>query len=320
MPKIRGLSFSQIRGWGSLVKNSETASFFQTKSWLSLWKKHFKVKDFYLGVFNGDELVGLAALGIKKGRLDFLGLSEVLNGELVTDYGDVLIKPGFEDKFWELVLDYLAQNYSKAKVSFSFLREDSPSFTVLKKLGADLKKQEVAPFINLPFSWQAYLSLLERKKRHEIQRKKRRLNKTNWEVLWFTKVGAGEAKDFLSLMEASSKAKKTFLSSEIKDFFKDLLLNFSEKQKLLGFLKIEGELAASMFGFKFGKNFLLYNSGFNPELAKYSPGFLLTVFLIKKAIEDKKIERFDFLRGGERYKFDLGARKRYLFKAELKNN
>ena len=37
------------------------------------------------------------------------------------------------------------------------------------------------------------------------------------------------------------------------------------------------------------------------------------VFLLKKSIE-KKIEIFDFLRGNERYKYDLGAKDKLLYK------
>ena len=59
---------------------------------------------------------------------------------------------------------------------------------------------------------------------------------------------------------------------------------------------------------------LLYNSGFDPRLARFSPGLLLKAYLIKKAIEEK-YQIFDFLRGDERYKFNLGAEKRDLFKA-----
>ena len=63
---------------------------------------------------------------------------------------------------------------------------------------------------------------------------------------------------------------------------------------------------ASTFGFQIERKFYLYNSAYEPDAARLSPGFLLVVRLVKESIEND-LEIFDFLRGPERYKYQLGA-------------
>jgi CelD/BcsL family acetyltransferase involved in cellulose biosynthesis len=50
----------------------------------------------------------------------------------------------------------------------------------------------------------------------------------------------------------------------------------------------------------------LYNSAFEMEARRLSPGLILVSQQIEEAIE-RGFEVFDFLRGPERYKYQLGA-------------
>ena len=75
---------------------------------------------------------------------------------------------------------------------------------------------------------------------------------------------------------------------------------------IIGFAKLGEVKIASVLAFKHQENILLYNSGFDPQYGRLSPGLILKAYLIKRAIE-RKFKIFDFLRGGERYKFELGA-------------
>lgn len=63
---------------------------------------------------------------------------------------------------------------------------------------------------------------------------------------------------------------------------------------------------AATFGFELDKRLYLYNSAYEPEARSSSPGLMLVSELVKEAIE-RGFERFDFLRGPERYKYQLGA-------------
>lgn len=53
----------------------------------------------------------------------------------------------------------------------------------------------------------------------------------------------------------------------------------------------------------------LYQSGFDPDAADLSPGHLITVLLIQRAIKERRAQ-FEFLRGDEGYKATWGAKPR----------
>ena len=75
----------------------------------------------------------------------------------------------------------------------------------------------------------------------------------------------------------------------------------------LFFIEVNGIEAAAMLCFDYNNEFLLYNSGYDPEqFANLSPGNVLTAYTIQEAIRLGRI-RYDFLRGDEDYKFRFGA-------------
>jgi CelD/BcsL family acetyltransferase involved in cellulose biosynthesis len=74
----------------------------------------------------------------------------------------------------------------------------------------------------------------------------------------------------------------------------------------LDLLEIGGTAVASTFGFEIERKFYLYNSAYEPDAARLSPGLVLVSELVKDSIEND-LELFDFLRGPERYKYQLGA-------------
>jgi CelD/BcsL family acetyltransferase involved in cellulose biosynthesis len=74
----------------------------------------------------------------------------------------------------------------------------------------------------------------------------------------------------------------------------------------LSFLDVGGVRVASTICFDYEHEFYLYNSGYNPEYASFSVGLILKVFCLRDGIFESK-KRFDFLRGAEPYKYDLGG-------------
>src|SRR5581483_854720 len=69
-------------------------------------------------------------------------------------------------------------------------------------------------------------------------------------------------------------------------------------------MEARGTPVAAMLNFHYGKSALQFQNGFNPncELAQHSPGTLLILYAIERAIEEG-LTCYDFLRGGEEYKF-----------------
>jgi CelD/BcsL family acetyltransferase involved in cellulose biosynthesis len=77
----------------------------------------------------------------------------------------------------------------------------------------------------------------------------------------------------------------------------------------------DAEPLASMFELDFANKIHLYNSGFNPEHRDLAPGVVLLAHCIQNAIGLRRQE-YDFLRGKERYKYDLGGQDRAVMKVE----
>lgn len=300
--------------WENLINMSQTASFFQTGEWLRLWKRHFlkKKKEKIIGIFEDNKLVGIAPLVITGKKINFLGVEPVLEKEFVTDFGDIIALSGKEREIWQTLL----RIFPSFVFSLRFIREDSPSFSLLKDLGGKTQKVEEAPYLDLPATWEEYLNSLARHHRHELKRKIRRLEKAG-HFLITEKKGHFALEEFFRLMSLSDKEKRNFLSSVMKNFFADIFQTFeSQKKAKIYFLKFQGENIAAAFLFYFKNEVLLYNSGFNPQYSHLAPGLLLKALVIKKAIEEGK-KRFEFLQGGESYKYHLGGRKRNLYEIIL---
>ena len=66
-------------------------------------------------------------------------------------------------------------------------------------------------------------------------------------------------------------------------------------------------------GFQTARTYYLYNMAYEQTARPLSPGIVLLGALIERTIADG-LERFDFMRGLERYKLELGATPRHLIR------
>jgi hypothetical protein len=283
---------------------------FQTEEYQSLFKKHF-VPDVSSCIKLGDTEYEL----LPDKRAVLLGMKPVLNNQEVTDYGDMphISKETISSHLKEL------KNRGASVVEYNYVREDSTLYKLLvEQSSIPPTIQEVAPFITLPISWEAYLESLERTDRKELKRKFKRLDTVPHEF----KVREGEGKEkyfdhFINLHKLSDHNKDLFMTPPMEAFFKELfMLTIPGWEQKLSFLSINNEPAAAIFYFENEEELLLYNSGYNPEQKFYSAGLLLCAQLIQQSINMKK-KKFDFLRGNERYKYDLGGKDVSLFKFML---
>jgi CelD/BcsL family acetyltransferase involved in cellulose biosynthesis len=97
------------------------------------------------------------------------------------------------------------------------------------------------------------------------------------------------------------------MKPEIATFFERVARAFVPLGWLrLDFLEVGGRAIAATFAFELDGVFYLYNSAYEPDAARLSPGLMLVSELLKSCIE-RGFDRFDFLRGPERYKYQLGS-------------
>ena len=81
----------------------------------------------------------------------------------------------------------------------------------------------------------------------------------------------------------------------------------------MALLELDGKRVAACISFDYLDSYLLYNSGYDPDFSYLSVGILNKAFAIREAIGAGK-RYFDFLRGPERYKYDLGAVDRTIYR------
>lgn len=312
-----------LRPWEEALAHSSADTLFLTPLWQQTWWKHFGEGKhlLLLSFWAGQRLLGVAPLCQEGDTLAFLGETDLF------DYHDFIVPQGEEGAFYPALVDAL-ESLPWRRVLLLSLREDSPTLEYLpaqaRQLGwaCQIEEEDVAPGLPLPARWEDYLQGLDRHDRHEIRRKLRRLAQDgppyphyytidNPSALW------GFLGEFFSLMRQSMEEKSRFLTPQREAFFREAAIALAERDILrLCFLEYAGKRVAAALCFDYRGQRLLYNSGFDPAYGHLSAGLVLKALTIKDAIE-RSLAYYDFLRGGEDYKFRLGGRSRRLLRLTL---
>ena len=242
------------------------------------------------------------------------------NGEIsfisskdLCDYNNILISEPDISIIQSLIQDIFKDSEIK-RIFLESIPGDSQLFDYFNNLRNELKieimNEDVSPFLVLPNSWEEYLSSLRKKHRHELRRKIRRLEET----VEFTSGDIYDSDEiynnldeFIYLLKISSKEKENFMNENREKFFKELILNLSKENKIIySYLKVENKTVSSSISFYLSDTRYLYNSGFDPKYNYLSVGLLNHAFAIQRSIS-KRFKIFDFMRGNERYKYELGG-------------
>ncbi len=280
-----------------------TPDWFQTPGYLRVFARHFcrQKETILLAAFSGNKVLGYGAFERLADKVIFLGMKPVLGKEEVTDYGDIVGD-------WQAFLGWFKQQGVKS-LQLDYVREDSATAT----LAGVREKKLVAPYLDLPSSWEEYLATLERKHRKELKRKIERLEETESFYECTEETLDTDFQEFVRLHRLSDPDKNKFMSQAMAKFFYELkTVRVSDWEAKLCFLKVEGKPVAAVMTLENENEVWLYNSGYDPQFSYLSVGLLLKAYKIKKAIEVGK-KRYDFLRGSERYKYELGAQDRQLY-------
>ncbi|MGH2731554.1 MAG: GNAT family N-acetyltransferase [Actinomycetota bacterium] len=305
--------------WRELLAIDRHRHIFVTPQWCRVWWEEFGAGCRLLVLtFFDPHPVGLGALvldpsdGAERSRLSLLG------GEDLTDYMGPL---SAGDEHLPAIAEALVRYASEEIPGWSCL--DVRCLPVpfgfaewlveaADRMGLDfgLEQHEMTLVLDLPTSFETYLEDLDSKARRELRRKLRRFDR---------EAGPGGVRSadpsslepdltsFIDLHRGSEGLKGKFMVAERASFFRRIAHALQPAGLLsLDFLEANDRQFASTFSFTFDGVFSLYNSAYDDELRALSPGVVLAALLIQRAIQ-RRLRRFDFLRGTERYKFDLGA-------------
>lgn len=247
----------------------------------------------------------------------------------ISDYLDFIVAPDALDTFIAALLGFLDSPTLPAWTVLDCynLLESSPTLAALQaaavKRGWTFQPEKLqhCPAIPLTSDWESYLAGIDKKQRHEIRRKMRRIEGPEHAVRWYIvddQVQLGdEIEAFFDLM-AYDPEKKQFLTPEMQaQMHLAAQAAFKAGWLQLAFIEINGEKAAGYLNFDYENQIWVYNSGINYDLGALSPGWVLLGYLIQWAIEHNRTS-FDFMRGDEDYKYRFGGIDRRIMRASLR--
>lgn len=273
------------------------------------------------------QLVGIAPFFCSshagRSALLFLGAIEI------SDYLDFIVRADDLTSFLDGLLVYVSSTPEMPAwecMDLYNLLDSSPSITQLAQSTAALGwgfTSEVtyhAPVIHLPGDWEQYLASLDKKQRHEVRRKIRRLEEnevsSRWYIVQDEETLEEEINHFLGLM-AQDPEKEAFLTDAMVSTMTGAIRCAFEVGCLqLAFLEIGGQKAAAYLNFDYLNQLWIYNSGLNRDFYSYSPGWVLLAYLLRWANENGR-SSFDFMRGDEDYKYRFGAIDRFVHRVTI---
>jgi len=316
--------------WDELLGVSPVNSLFLTWKWLSTWWKNLAEdrKLHIITVHRDNKIIAIAPLCVRPVRsvwfwqvrtFEFLGV-----GYVGSDYPDLIIRPGHEQQAIQALVFYMLNQH--IILNFSLVLRNSCYLSEF----ADLIKQQgwrvlsnnthVCPYIPLTgHDWESYLATLGSSHRYNLRRRIKNLHKE------FTSVQFEQVKTEQQVEETLAKlielhnrrwdkqgGSDAFHRPDLLRFHADISKITLKKDSLrLYQLRLDGNVVAVLYGFKYNNIFYYYQSGYDLEYSRYSVGLVIMGLTIKSAIEDG-MDKYDFLHGDEEYKYLWATQQREL--------
>jgi CelD/BcsL family acetyltransferase involved in cellulose biosynthesis len=305
---------SLASAWSALQAHAcPPAGAFATPQFQSAWWGAFagEAQIDLQAVHDGPDLIGVLPLMRRDGRVSLIGHPDVC------DYMDLLAVPQREADVLSAFLDHL-DAIAATDVDLPGLPQGSCSLALLPDAAGargwqvHAEAEAVCPVIQLATDWDGYLDAIKTRHRREVRRKMRNLldggAKVSLEALDDTDAIIDALPRFLDLMASSRGDKAAFLTEQMSAFFHAIVSCMGPSGLLrLYFFHVDGKRVAAVLCFLADGELQMYNSGYAPEFKELSVGLASKVFIVRDAIE-RGLQRVNFLRGDEAYKFQLGAR------------
>jgi CelD/BcsL family acetyltransferase involved in cellulose biosynthesis len=317
--------------WKVLYAASPYSSVPLDFDWLRAWWRVFGVLYGTGGlrivtVRRGLRLVGAVPLYVGHGmggslgtrHLRFISTGEAVHEETCPDYLNLLCLPGEEavcaDAIWGEVgrMDW-------DHLEFLNLMEDSPLLLgITLRHDARSFSQGSCPIADLTDGFEAYLKRLSVKSRKRARSLVRVAERAavQFEVS-NAEQAAGAFDDLVRLHQERwtlESQSGVFAAPRFTEFHRGLIEEWLPSGRaILARLSIAGIPVAVLYGFVNGKKFDFYQSGVRrePESLVESPG-ILAHLLLMRALTERGVTAYDFLRGSSPYKVRLATRENRL--------
>lgn len=303
---IQSLTFNaDIRNlWNNLLKQSQFSIPFYSYEWHNLYFATDGKNKQPIILYDPDLQI-LAAFE-KKGK------TAAFVGSEITDYSDLIGPEEHKEEAWQSIIKSLLQMGIEDLI-LTNVPQTSQTYNYFKDKA---KERDVTPLIRpLPSSYEEYLKTLSRKDRHELERKQRKFLREYPEVCICTKKGKEADIDVIVSLMKMDQRKLGFLTEEHEAFFRALPEAFPDSF-LTMVLYVQNSPATAIVAFQTREAFLLYNSGFD-QAHFPGAGFYLKAQSVQYAISHG-FKEYNFLRGSERYKYNLGGQNFSVFDISIK--
>lgn len=157
-------------------------------------------------------------------------------------------------------------------------------------------------------SFADYMAKRPGKLRNTIARKQRKFEREHgYEIRLFTDEGVEQAlSDYTAAYNASWKAHELF-----GVIIEGMVSRFSSLGWLrLAILYVNKQPVAAQLWFVVDKKASIFRLAYDEAWKQYSPGTILTKYLMEYVIDTDKVDEIDFLTGNERYKQDWMSKRR----------
>jgi CelD/BcsL family acetyltransferase involved in cellulose biosynthesis len=316
--------------WNELLQSSASDCLFLTWEWLHTWWRHLSgARRLSLIVARrAGRLTAVAPLAVRPPSLPrlmpFPALEFLGTGIAGSDYLDLILRRGEEAKTLPAVAEYLAARNLMLELSH-VRRSASFAADLAGHLGrrgwtTSESKIDVCPFVTLSgHSWQSYLASLGAA---HFQRLYKSLTR-RFEVRFEQARSERQRREALALLVdlhnrrwRARGGSDAFCTPRLLSFYDEVSRVALERGWLRLFvLWLNGRPAAALHGYRYGRTFYFYQTGFDPDFAKHSVGVVTVGLSIKSAIEEGTDE-YDLLHGDEPYKFQWARQARELTRLE----
>jgi CelD/BcsL family acetyltransferase involved in cellulose biosynthesis len=282
---------------------------FVEPGWMRAWQMVFapRAKLWIRSFRTSAGVLGMAPLRVEAGTARLIGDADVC------DHLDLVCAAVCRAEFCSALLDHLKAD-GVERLELSPLRPDSLVMEALVPAAraagyaVSTAEEDVLFEMPLPGSWEDYLQRLSGKQRHEVRRKLRRLANAadaGFRLVQEPAAPGSAVDDFLRLFRRNRPDKAVFMDDRMQAYFR--LLAEHVRGTRIGFLDVDGTPAAAVWCCDHDGTRYLYNSGFDARLGDLSVGILCKILSIRDAIA-RGLGKYDFLKGDEAYKRQLGGR------------
>jgi hypothetical protein len=333
-------SLEELSGaWRELLARSGSDEPMLSPDWLLPWWRRFGGlggRELRVGVaYRGDTLVGLVpllarwhwyALGIPFRRLELLGTGEPEQDEVCSEYLNVIAERGAEEEILAALAEALVRGVFGSWDELVLGGMDGTSALpahLASELGrrgapAVIEETEVACFIPLPATWEAYLQGIPATSRYLVNRSLRDFEA--WagdgfelhEVTTRAELALGR-RVLLALHGSRWGDEGAFASPRFDAFHEEVMPAMLDRGALdLSWICARGEPVAAIYNLRWRGKVYSYQCGRRVDLPReIRPGIVMHAHAIRGAIA-AGMREYDFLGGASQYKRKLAPATRPL--------